>query len=165
MFPLSLYKNQTAKFFLYILRMSSWTPYCPRTGMAHGAALTCGSCLAQRSRTPPSRPRDVEVIDLIESPSSLPPTAITIFASPETSPRTTRFSHYNRTDGAEQLRQVAIARTKPNKPGSAIPVFNLLIHFYLLKQHARTGIRKCDSLFKFEVCDQSLILIRYFNIY
>lgn len=128
-----------------MLRMSSWTPYCPRTGRAHGDALACGSCLAQRSRTPPSG--NIEVIDLIDSPPPRP-TAITVFASPGSSPQTTRFSHYNRTDGAEQLRQVAIARTKPNKPGSALPVFNLLIHFYLLKQHAYTGIKKCDSLCK-----------------
>lgn len=128
--------------------MSSWSPSCRRTGKAHGDTLTCSVCSTQQSRTTPSRTEDIEVIDITNSPPALPPTAITVFASPESSPQPTRFSHYDR-NGAEQLRQTAIARTKPNKPGSTIPVFNLLIHFYRLKQYARN--RKCDSLCKFKL--------------
>jgi hypothetical protein len=67
-----------------------------------------------------------EVIQISDSPS--PPKATTVFATP-------KFTLFNRTHGAEQLRQAAVTRTKKEIQDSS-PGFTITatVAFYILTQ-------------------------------
>jgi hypothetical protein len=112
--------------------MAPLSRFCPRTGRLHGDALSCGSCLATVSRIP-----EVEVIDLVDSSPPAPSRAISVFALPSPKPR---FSQYNCTAGAEQLRQAAISRTKKVNSGSALSAVQINVHFWLLKQKRKNEV-------------------------
>jgi hypothetical protein len=130
----------------------NWTPYCPQTGMHHGNALSCGSCLATHSPSPPrTTARPTEVIQ-IDSPS--PPRATTVFAKP-------KFTNYNRTHGAEQLRQATIMRTKKESLDPAF-AYNANVVFFLLTQ-----VKDEDGFFTPMNCKpigMLSILVLYINI-
>jgi uncharacterized lipoprotein YbaY len=138
---------------------SNWTPFCPLSGQPH-EALACGSCLAQNPNLPASSTvvREIEVVDLSDPPPR-PRASTTVFAR---SQNTSQFSHYDRSHGAEQHRQSAIARMK--KPqNSSSPTISATVVFYLLTQVKKedsilTAV-SCQSLGK--VIDPILLFIIY----
>lgn len=120
--------------------MSLLPPFCERTGERHGNALSCGICFATvshthtESRTEPI-PAEIEVFDLTTSstPSPSPQKATQVFAAPSRE----RFSHYNRTGGAEDLRQASITRTRNLQ---AMKATRTPLQFFLLKEIQADGI-------------------------
>jgi hypothetical protein len=121
--------------------MSLLPPFCERTGERHGNALSCGICFTTVSRThTESRtepiPAEIEVLDLTTSstPSSPSPQKAThVFAAPSRE----RFSHYDRTGGAEDHRQASMTRTRnlPLMKATRTP-----LQFFLLKEIQTDGV-------------------------
>jgi hypothetical protein len=146
----------------------SWTAFCPHTGIKHGNALSCGSCLAQNPdsplRTGLFKEEDsidttdkLEIINLIDSP---PPVsrATAIFATRKdsTPTETGRFSKLSRTNGAEDLRQASITRTKTSgSPKLGVTVSATIIFHLVVEKRDTEGIpvtQSCKVIGKFKLC-------------